>query len=404
MKPTTKATSARRGGRASTSTTGDAPNTHALIDEGTGAQTTPPLDRNLLIHGDNLHALRALAASHRAQVRCVYLDPPYNTGGHFAHYDDAREHSAWIEMMRERLLALKPLLHREALVFVQIDDREHAYLQLLMDDIFGRGARLNTICVKMSELSGMKMSHAAHRLPKLKEYILVYGASADASLKPVVQIKDEATLARYLRYYTRVIENPEAPVERWRIPTIREYLRARGLETTAEAVRAFQLQERDRVVYRTNNPLLASMSFESETARVISPTGIEYIWWKGRQMLFLKDHCESPLGDLWTDISTINLHREGGVDFRSSKKPEGLIERVLSLGSSPGDLVLDAFAGSGTTGAVAERRGRRWVMIEEGAHLHTHIRPRLAHLARDLDRPVDYALLAVAGDPSRRQK
>lgn len=358
----------------------------------------PNAANNLLVHGDNLPALHWLRRAFEGAVHCVYLDPPYNTGTTFTHYRDDQDHGAWLTMMRDRLQAIVPLLHPQALVFVQIDDREFAYLQVLMDEIFGRERRINTICVKMSELSGVKMTHAEKRLPKLKEYILVYGASDAAALYPLLTMKDDETLDRYLRYYTQVIENPQAPVEAWSIVPIRDYLPRQGIAATRENIRAFQLKERQRVVYRTNNALLQNLEFTTKTARVVSPKGIEYVWWEGKQLLFLADHIETVLGDLWTDISTINLHREGGVAFRASKKPEALLERILTLATRPGDLVLDAFAGSGTTGAVAERLGRRWILMETGAHATTHIVPRLQQLAATLERPVHFDLVTQADD------
>lgn len=343
-----------------------------------GVVTSPPeASDNLLIYGDNLPAMEALHASHHGQVQSVYLDPPYNTGTAFEHYEDALSHEGWLQMMEARLRAIQPLLAPTGFIGVQIDDREQAYLQMLMDRIFGRRQRVATIVVKMSELSGVKMSHVHKRLPKLKEYILLYAASDEAKLNPLRVPKDDAQLDSYLRYYTKVIEDMSLPVEAWSIVPIRDYLQARGKAADAEAIRAFKIREAHRVVYRTNNAFLTALDFPTKTARVHSPTGVEYIWWEGKQMLFLADYRETYLGDLWTDISTINLNKEGGQAFRFSKKPEALIMRFFSLTSAPGDLVLDAFGGSGTTAAVAEQLQRRWVMMEEGHHLETHILPRL---------------------------
>lgn len=329
------------------------------------------------MYGDNLPALERLAVTHACAVQSIYLDPPYNTGATFEHYVDDLSHARWLEMMEARLRALKPLLAPTGFIAVQIDDREQAALQLLMDEIFGRARRVSTIVVKMSELSGVKMSHVHRRLPKLKEYILLYAASDASILRPIRVPKTGAQLERYLRYYTKVIENPDAPVEAWVIVPIRQHLRAHGHADDPASIRAFQLREAARVVYRTNNAALADLSFPTTTAEVTTTTGTRYIWWEGKQLLFLQDHIESYVGDLWTDISTINLNKEGGRAFRYSKKPEALLERVLRLTSDPGDLVLDPFAGSGTTGAVAERLGRRWVMLEQGRHLETHILPRV---------------------------
>lgn len=341
---------------------------------------------NLLFEGDNLVALRDLAATHAGQVQCVYLDPPYNTGATFEHYRDALPHTQWLEMMRERLVAIRPLLCNSGFICVQIDDRELAYLQLVMDEVFGRARRVSTVVVKMSELSGVKMSHVESRLPKLKEYLLIYAAGDSAKLRPIRVQKAPDVLEKYLKYYTNIIENPESPVDKWRIVRVRDFMESQGLQTDASSVRKFQLREQGRVVYRTNNPNLSGLNFSTKTAEVLSSTGIRYVWWEGKQMLFLKDHTEEYLGDLWTDISTINLNKEGGARFRYSKKPEALIARVLQLLSDEGDLVLDAFAGSGTTGAVAQKMGRSWIMMEQGEHLHTHIVPRLTSILEGTDR------------------
>ncbi len=340
---------------------------------------------NLLIHGDSLLALKALEPQFAGKVKCIYIDPPYNTGSAFEHYDDGVEHSIWLSMMREHLELLHTLLQDDGIVFVQIDDREVAYLHVLMDEIFGRSNRMNLIAVKMSEVSGVKMAHVDRRLPKLKEFILVYGKRPDVTINPIRVTKPPEKLEKYLKYYANIIENPHDAPEQWSIVKVKEYLTARGLPTTKAAVRQFQLQERHRIVYRTNNRTLAGLSFHTKTAKVTSATGIEYIWWEGKQMLFLADYCEEYLGDLWTDISTINLNKEGGVDFRNGKKPEALIRRVLEMASQPGDLVLDSFAGSGTTAAVAHKLGRRWITIEKGDQCVTHAHPRLTRVVTGED-------------------
>jgi adenine-specific DNA-methyltransferase len=332
---------------------------------------------NLVIHGDNLPALAALRDGLTGAVRCIYLDPPYNTGARFEHYDDDDHHAAWLSAIADRLTIARELLHPDGLLFVQIDDREVAYLQVLLDELFGRENRVNTVVVKMSEASGLKMTHVARRLPKLKEYLLIYGKRPDVGVRPQRVVKEGPRLDRYLAYYSKVIVNPDDPPERWEVVPVRDYLRANGRSTSPDAVRAFQLDQRHRVVYRTNNRVLAKLTFPTSIARVTTASGRDYIWWEGRQMLFLADHCEGWLGDLWTDLSTINLNKEGGVDFPNGKKPEALLRRVLALATDPGDLVLDAYAGSGTTGAVAHQLGRRWIVIERGEQCLTHVLPRL---------------------------
>ncbi len=340
---------------------------------------------NLLVHGENLATLRALAPVLAGQVRCVYIDPPYNTGASFEHYDDDADHAHWLASMRARLALLRELLTDDGLLFVQIDDRECAYLQVLLDELFGRARRLNVVVVKMSERSGLKMAHADRRLPKLKEYLLVYGKTARAALRPLRVEKTGAAFERYLRYYAQLIENPDDPVERWRVVGVKDAMRRAGMSTDEDAVRAYKLANAARVVYRTNNRALAMLRFDTPTARVVSPTGRDYVWWEGKQMLFLADHVDEGLGDLWTDLSTINLNKEGGVAFPNGKKPEALVRRVLQLATEPGDWVLDAYGGSGTTAAVAHKMGRRWITIEQGPQAATHCAERLRRVVEGRD-------------------
>ena len=139
---------------------------------GYGDETSP----NMLIHGDNIGVLSSLVETFTGKIGCIYIDPPYNTGATFQHYDDDTEHGLWLSFMFNRLRLLKELLSDDGLICVQIDDHEMAYLQLLMDEIFGRSNRINTICVKMSNMSGPKIQWAKHgkRFPKIKEYVLIY--------------------------------------------------------------------------------------------------------------------------------------------------------------------------------------------------------------------------------------
>ena len=353
---------------------------------------------NLIVQGDNLHALKALLPRYAGQVKCIYIDPPYNTGNEGWAYNDnvnspeirrwlgevvgkegetLDRHDRWLCMMYPRLVLLKQFLRDDGAIFVSIDDNESSYLQILMDEIFGRSNHLATIAVKMSELSGVKMSHADKKPPKLKEQVVIYGGRS-ASLKPLIRKKAPESLTNYLKYYTKVIENPSDPITRWKIHKIKDVLTALDIEPTPGAIRDFQIREAHRVIYRTNNSLLASLEFKTKTAPVTSPTGIEYVWWEGKEMLFLKDYMEEALGDFWPDISTINLNKEGSVKFQNGKKPEALIARILEMSTVPGDLVLDSFLGSGSTAAVALKLDRKFVGIEIGEHAQTHCVPRLS--------------------------
>jgi adenine-specific DNA-methyltransferase len=333
-------------------------------------------DENILIHGDNLLALKALESEFTGKVKSIYIDPPYNTGNAFEHYDDNIEHSIWLNLMRPRLEILKNLLSENGFIFIQIDDNEMAYLTVLMDEIFGRKNRVNIIAVKMSESSGVKMAHVEKRLPKMKEFILLYKKSDNAKLNPVKVPKSDQ-LDNYLKYYSKIIFNYEDNVENWIINDLKTFFLQNNIEYSQDIIRDFKIKNAHRMVYRTNNKSFEKLNIDKKIAEVISPQNIKYIWWEGKQMLFLSDYIEEYVCDLWLDISTINLNKEGFVEFNKSKKPEKLIQRCFELTTNPGDIVLDSFLGSGTTSAVAHKMGRRWIGIEMGEHAYTHCKVRL---------------------------
>ena len=342
--------------------------------------TTDVTESNLLIQGDSTNILEQLNTSFSKTLKCIYMDPPYNTQNIFEHYHDAQNHDTWLQFMKKILLECHKLLRDDGLLFVQIDDRELAYLQVLLDSIFGRENRVNLITVKMSEVSGVKMTHVNKRLPKIKEFILVYSKTSNYSIQPIRKQKTPEQLLRYLRYYTKIIENPDDPVENWVITPVKDYMKNKGFSIEDEDIKQFQIQEKHRVVYRTNNQHLEKVSYPTKTALHVSSTGISYIWWEAKQMLFLKDYCEEYYGDLWTDISTINLNKEGGVSFKNGKKPETLLQRILEISTKEGDWVLDPFAGSGTTAVVAQKMNRKWLTIEQGQQIETHCLFRLKEL------------------------
>ncbi|MEC7751219.1 MAG: site-specific DNA-methyltransferase [Myxococcota bacterium] len=339
---------------------------------------------NQIIFGDNLEVMTDLAATASGRFQLAYLDPPYNTGGTPEDYDDQREPDQWIRFMRERLQALRPLMAPDGVVFVQIDDREQAHLKVLMDEILGRERCLAHVVIKMSELSGVKMSHADQRLPKVKEHLLIYGMGSGSQLRNLRRRKAPEVLANYLNYYRTIIDNPEDSPDQWCLLSIKTWARESGLldgvrtgsKNETQRLQELKLEEAHRVVYRTNNRLLAEQNLPG-ISEVISPNGRRYISWQGKQMLFLKDHIDEPLSDLWTDLSTINLNKEGAGSFRFSKKPEALLHRCLELASKPGDWIIDPFCGSGTTAAVAHKMGRSWVTIDCEEHLLVQAKPRL---------------------------
>lgn len=321
---------------------------------------------NLIIKGNNLLALHSLKKEFAGKVKLIYIDPPYNREAD-SFYNDNFKNSTWLTFMKNRLEAAKKLLTDDGMFFIQIDDFQFGYLLPLCDEVFERSNRVNIITIKMSESSGVKMSHVDKRLPKIKEFVLVYRQSSKSRLKPVKIQKSEQQekLDEYLKYYRKVITNPDEEVENWNIVSIKDYLREKGLEHDDVAIKQFQLTNAENVVYRTNNKSFSKLNIKSKLARVTSARGLEYIWWEGKQMLFLSDYIEEYVCDLWTDISTINLNKEGGVDLENGKKPEKLLKRVIQLATEPNDIVMDYHLGSGTTASVSLKMERQFIGVEQ---------------------------------------
>lgn len=312
---------------------------------------------NLLIEGDNYHALQVLQHTHRGAVDVIYIDPPYNTGnGDFKYNDrfvsdeDGNKHSSWLSFLEKRLALACTLLSPSGFIAISIDDKEQAHLKVLCDQVFGEKNRVNDVTVKMSELSGVKMSSVDKKYPKLKETVLIYAKNISLLEMTIHKVQKKDGLQRYLKYYSTVIVNPERPVSEWVLKPVKQYLSEMSIKTPVDE---WKIKNADRVVYRTSNKLLAK-DYESNglyLSEVTSPTGIKYINWEGKEMLFLERYMEEYIGDIWGDISTINLAKEscGAPVFNQGQKPLSLLKRIIK--SAPkSSVVLDFFAGSGSTG------------------------------------------------------
>ncbi len=356
---------------------------------------------NRLIFGDNLLALKALEQEFAGKVKCVYIDPPFNTKQAFDYYDDSLEHSVWLTLIRDRIQMLHRLLHSTGSLFIHIDDNELGYLIALVDEIFGRSNRISVIAFKQSSTSGPKAINPG--LVTTANFILYY-AKDKTQWQP---FRTYVSTGRDDRY-NKFVENFEASSERWQLINLKdafcrqhkkdwEELRCRFADKLESKIEEFVLANSERVV-RTAR---VAPSDVNEEARKVLRMSIDcpgkvfqssredkedYFFLNGEQMVFYKQKTRlingklstaSPASNIWDDLLSNNLHNEGGVSFPDGKKPEFLLKRILELSTQPGDLVLDSFAGSGTTGAVAHKMGRRWIMVELGEHCHTHIIPRL---------------------------
>jgi len=332
---------------------------------------------NRLIFGDNLLALKALEQEFTGKIKCIYIDPPYNTGSAFAHYDDGVEHSLWLSLMRDRLELLRRLLAEDGTIWVQIDDNELAYLKVLIDESFGRGNFVSTIVwqKKYAVKSDAEFVSQSH------EYILIY--AKDKSRARILRFprSDEQDL----RY-----DNPDGdprgswtsgPLQRNEMreyavfpivsPTGSTHWPPKGTSWRFTKERIAELISDRRIWFgRSGNNVPRLKRFLAEVAKTVPAT----TWWGFREC----GHNDEARRE------SKELAAEGTTVF-ATPKPERLLRRVLSLATNPGDWVLDSFAGSGTTGAVAQKMGRRWIMVEMGEHCHTHIIPRLKKVVDGAD-------------------
>lgn len=357
---------------------------------------------NKLIFGDNLLALKALEQEYAGKVKCIYIDPPYNTGAAFEHYDDGLEHSTWLSLMKDRMQLLRSLLHKEGVIFVQIDDKEMAYLRILMDEVFERRNFLNMMVVKTSDPSGHKTVNPSPY--SQTEYVLMYCRD-----RLSYKYEQQYIKADYDASYGKYIKNIEAHYSDWESCSLAEVVaKNHGYEDAKSARKAIGKLDFELLVAefanKNSNSVYQATAISNAAGRAIvemrdesqSNPGKIYKFPRedyddvyilnGRQIYFYSNKMKEvegefvpakPLTNLWLDIPWNGIAREGDVTFKNGKKPEKLIKRCIEMSTNPGDIVLDSFAGSGTTGAVAHKMGRRWIMVELGDHCHTHIIPRL---------------------------
>ena len=315
-----------------------------------------PSTGNMLIHGDNLLALKALLPEYEGKIKCIYIDPPYNTGNAFAHYDDSVEHSTWLSLMKPRLELLKILLSDDGVIFVQIDDNEQAYLKVLMDEVFGRENFLNNITWKRR---GGKTSPDARKLENSVDFIIMFRKSKNFNIKFLfTKFNSESYIETQFKYVDEKgrkyrISPLNAPQPR---PTLQyEFMgykpHPNGWSVKKETLQRFY--DEDKLVFPKN-----------KEGRVNRKQYLDE--WEGY-----------AVNSLWDDIGLIAASSSERMDFDRNQKPEKLIERIIELSTEENDLVLDSFLGAGTTVATAHKMNRKYIGIEMGDHAYTHCKARL---------------------------
>ena len=375
---------------------------------------------NSLIHGDNLLALKALLPQYAGKVKCIYIDPPYNTGNAFEYYDDNKEHSIWLGLMYPRLKILKNLLKEGGSIWVSIDDIESHRLRMLLDEVFGIDSFVADITYERSGSAGLGQGGL---FVNNSEHILVYS-------KGVFQYNNvlgssPLELKTMKRYNKILISEGEKEL-------IREFTsksngtpvriyKHQGFKISSISLKNFETNEKDirrqflenfEHLFRTNN-VQKENEFQNDLMSEMDKTSlytVDYIPSRGKYkdklttlyyynaelFAWLKDTAyiednkivkTNKLTTVWRheEIPKADLANEGGVDFPRSKKPEQLIKRILEIATNEGDLVLDSFLGSGTTAAVAHKMHRKWIGVEMGDHAYSHCKTRLDNVINGND-------------------
>ena len=326
-----------------------------------------PNTGNMLIHGDNLLALKALEQDYAGKVKCIYIDPPYNTGNAFEHYDDGVEHSQWLNLMKPRLEILKLLLAEDGLIWITLDDNEIHYCKVMCDEIFGRNNFIGSVIWEKADSPRMDATFFSVR----HDYIIVYGKSRKIFYKEL----DEKVPEHYNRkddkgnvYYTKPLRVMGGNVsESLYFPMI-----------APDGSEVYPLEtDGSKGCWRWSKKKV-----DDEFDRIEWVNGKK--GWTPYFRIYAENRRPTPAETIWKH-EDVGSNRTSKNEIRAlfkqeifdTPKPEGLIKKVLSISTKPTDIVLDSFLGSGTTAAVAHKMGRRWIGIELGEHAKTHCFPRL---------------------------
>lgn len=341
-----------------------------LLIENTELSNTDsaPDTENMLIHGDNLLALKALERKYAGRIRCIYIDPPYNTGYAFSHYDDNLEHSQWLNLMRPRLEILWELLSEDGSIWISIDDDEQAYLKVLCDEVFGRTSFIASMIWQKRTSPDMRAI-----ISDGHDYILVYAKNRDVfkdTRNRLPLTEDQAT------NYKNPDNDPRGPwassdftAQGWRPNQMYTIKTPSGKVVSPPEGRCWrhledvfnQLMQEGRLWFGTDGSGVPRKKTYLSESEGIAP----WTWWPNKEV----GHNQEAKKEI--------IALFGATNAFDTPKPERLIERILRIASNPGDLVLDSFLGSGTTAAVAHKMGRRYIGIEMGDHAYTHCKIRL---------------------------
>lgn len=346
---------------------------------------------NLVIRGNNLLSLYSLLPVFEQKIKCIYIDPPYNTGDDEFNYNDSFNHSTWLVFMKNRLEAAQRLLCKDGAIFVQVDHHELGYLLVLMDNIFGVENKVQVISVKTASPAGFKTVNPGPI--DVTEYILFY-----TKHKPSFKFKKAFVPVEYNRNYNLCIINPDDEPESWQFEPIKlAAMRSAGIENDRDGkvkygsswkvileslISQFAFDNADHVVsvrdpHKPTDTLRALLNQSKTVDHVIQYTredGSSAYVYKGGALAFYSNKLQmidgkltvtELLTDNWNHISWAGIANEGKVKLKNGKKPEKLLKQIFELSTEPGDIVLDYHLGSGTTCAVAHKMGLQYIGCEQ---------------------------------------
>ncbi|PKL27164.1 MAG: site-specific DNA-methyltransferase [Firmicutes bacterium HGW-Firmicutes-15] len=349
-----------------------------LIENATMSNNFAESDtENMLIHGDNLLALKALEINFAGKIKCIYIDPPYNTGSAFEQYDDNLEHSQWLNLMRPRLQILWRLLATDGSIWISIDDDEQAYLKVLCDEVFGRNNYLATnLWQKRTSPDMRAVISDGH------EYVLSYAKNREVfkNVRNKIPLNDSQ-----IKNFKNPDEDPRGPwtssdftAQGFRPNQMYKIVTPAGIEYTPPEGRCWKnveevylQQVRDGRMWFGKDgrgiPRRKTYLYEREGV-------VPWTWWTNKEV----GHNQEAKKEV--------IALFGAANAFDTPKPERLLQRIIHIATNQNDLVLDSFLGSGTTAAVAHKMGRRWIGIEMGEHAYTHCKVRLDKVVAGKDK------------------
>ena len=373
-------------------------------------------DDNFIIKGNNLVVLHSLKKKYAGKVKCIYIDPPYNTGNDSFQYNDNFNHSTWLTFMKNRLEISKEILSDNGTIAISIDNYELGYLLVLLDEVFGKENRKNIITVKRASASGAKVINPG--VVNLVDYIVLY--SKDTKLwKPNRVFMSKGYDTRYNGF----IKNRKQNHYRWQFTTVlEEFSEQVGIKKSQlkkyfgsdyeEELNKFVINNSDSVFRWV---ALDDSQISTETIKVKqesqkNPESIyhiermgfkDYYIKNGQAILFAEDRImnidgrktfSTPISDIWDDCLPNDLHNEGGVSLKKGKKPEKLISRILELTTNENDIVLDYHLGSGTTAAVAHKLNRQYIGVEQMEYIENKVVSRLRNVIQGEEKGISKSI------------